>query len=108
PDDEIRRSADAVVEGLVDKLTSSTAESDGPADGEIVSLAKVVLGQTVPEREVFDGADRLDAWQKMNAVFLERGWSDGFPLVAPTPEAVAKMLTGTRRPPEEVIAVLEP
>src|SRR5689334_3242519 len=38
----------------------------------------------------------------------ERGWSDGLPLVPPTPERVARMLTGTTRSPGEVVAVVPP
>jgi len=37
-----------------------------------------------------------------------RGWSDGLPLVPPTPERVARMLTGTMRDPNEVVAVVPP
>jgi len=39
---------------------------------------------------------------------LARGWSDGFPLVAPTERAVAAMLAGTRRAPGDPVAILEP
>src|SRR5207237_9434297 len=59
-------------------------------------------------REVFEGPALLAAGDQMNATFLQRGWGDGFPLVAPTPGAVERMLTGTRRSPADVIAVLEP
>jgi hypothetical protein len=38
----------------------------------------------------------------------ERGWSDGLPLVPPTPERVVRMLTGTTRDPQEVVAVVPP
>ncbi|HZP28959.1 MAG TPA: thioredoxin family protein, partial [Acidimicrobiia bacterium] len=38
----------------------------------------------------------------------ERGWSDGLPLVPPTPERVARMLTGTTRAPGEIVAVVPP
>ena len=37
-----------------------------------------------------------------------RGWSDGLPLVPPTPERVARMLTGTSRRPEDVVALVPP
>ncbi len=37
-----------------------------------------------------------------------RGWSDGLPLVTPTPERVARMLTGTARDPDVVVAVVPP
>jgi hypothetical protein len=39
---------------------------------------------------------------------FERGWSDGLPVVPPTPERVARMLTGTSRAPEDVVAVVPP
>ena len=37
-----------------------------------------------------------------------RGWTDGLPVVPPTPERVLRMLTGTRRAPDEVVAVVPP
>jgi hypothetical protein len=39
---------------------------------------------------------------------FERGWSDGLPVVPPTPERVARMLTGTTRAPDDVVAVVPP
>jgi thiol-disulfide isomerase/thioredoxin len=38
----------------------------------------------------------------------ERGWTDGLPVVAPTEERVLRMLTGTTRAAEEVVAVVPP
>lgn len=38
----------------------------------------------------------------------ERGWSDGLPVVAPTEDRVARMLTGTVRDPQEVVAIVPP
>jgi len=40
--------------------------------------------------------------------FLEKDWSDGFPVVTPTEERVQWMLTGTRRNPDEVIGNIPP
>jgi hypothetical protein len=39
---------------------------------------------------------------------FERGWSDGLPVVPPTPERVARMLTGTTRDADEIVAVVPP
>jgi peroxiredoxin len=39
---------------------------------------------------------------------FERGLTDGLPVVPPTPERVMWMLTGTRRDPRDVIAVVPP
>jgi len=38
----------------------------------------------------------------------ERGWSDGLPLVPPTPERVMAMLAGTTRSPDDVVVVVPP
>lgn len=56
----------------------------------------------------FDGDDQLDALGAMNDRFLEYGWGDGFPLRPPTERELERMLRGTKRDPEEVVAVLEP
>ena len=41
--------------------------------------------------------------EKFNQVYLENHWGDGLPLIPPTESAVKRMLSGTRRSPEEVI-----
>ncbi|MCC7484621.1 MAG: hypothetical protein IT529_06485 [Burkholderiales bacterium] len=40
--------------------------------------------------------------------FLEKAWSDGFPVVTPTEERVAWMLTGSRRDPDELVGRVPP
>ena len=44
---------------------------------------------------------------EFEAIF-ERGWSDGLPVVPPTEARVLRMLTGTTRAPDEVVAVVPP
>jgi hypothetical protein len=39
---------------------------------------------------------------------FERGWTDGLPVVAPTEARVLRMLEGTTRSPDEIIAVAPP
>ncbi len=39
---------------------------------------------------------------------FERGWSDGLPLVPPTPARVVRMLAGTGRDPADVVATVPP
>lgn len=39
---------------------------------------------------------------------FDRGWTDGLPVVPPTPERVLRMLRGTTRDPQEVIAIVPP
>jgi hypothetical protein len=47
----------------------------------------------------------LDA---VNCFLAERDWSDGLPVIPPTPAAVEQMLTGTKRSPQDVLMVMEP
>ena len=56
----------------------------------------------------FDGDDLLDATERMNATYLEYAWSDGFPLRPATEQQMERMLSGTKRDPQSVVAVLEP
>ncbi|MGY1836622.1 thioredoxin family protein [Blastococcus sp. SYSU DS0510] len=39
---------------------------------------------------------------------FDRGWTDGLPVVPPTPERVLRMLRGTTRDPQDVVAVVPP
>ena len=49
-------------------------------------------------------ADEVDEYQ----YFLEKDWSDGFPVVAPTEARLNWMLAGTKRNPDEVVGVIPP
>jgi hypothetical protein len=48
-----------------------------------------------------------DAEDEAEAMY-DRGWTDGLPVVAPTEARVAKMLQGTTRSPDEIVAVIPP
>jgi hypothetical protein len=41
-------------------------------------------------------------------VCFERGWSDGLPVTPPTDERVVRMLSGTKRDPQEIIGLIPP
>lgn len=49
--------------------------------------------------------DDLDA---INRLYREKRWSDGLPIVPPTPERVARMLQHTKRAADEVVAQVAP
>lgn len=51
--------------------------------------------------EIDDEADDYEAC-------FERGWSDGLPVIPPTPERVLRMLAGTTRQPSEVLGDMPP
>ncbi|MEJ2866322.1 hypothetical protein WCD74_01010 [Actinomycetospora sp. OC33-EN08] len=85
--------APAVVDALV-AGSASTAETlpDALPDGLPSPTDVVVRGD-------------LDA---VTEHFEARGWTDGLPIVPPTPERVAAFLAHTRRDPDEVLGVLAP
>jgi hypothetical protein len=52
--------------------------------------------------------DIEDSFAEINETFYERGWTDGLPIVPPTEAAVATMLAGADRDPDEILGVLAP
>ncbi len=50
----------------------------------------------------------IAAGDDVSEFMFDQGFSDGLPVVAPTPERVLRMLQGTRRPPQELVAVVAP
>ena len=46
---------------------------------------------------------QADTEENLHRLFLENGWTDGAPIVLPTEERVAHMLTGTAADPAEVV-----
>ena len=44
-----------------------------------------------------------DTESNLHRAFLEKGWTDGLPVVLPTEERVADMLTGTDHDPQEIV-----
>lgn len=55
--------------------------------------------------ELFEAPDDLES---INALYRERRWSDGLPIVPPTPPRVTTMLRHAGRQPGEVIARIAP
>ncbi|HZO82845.1 MAG TPA: redoxin domain-containing protein [Candidatus Binataceae bacterium] len=66
-------------------------------------LAAEASGSPLRARQIELGAAE-DPFEFM----FERGLSDGLPVIPPTPERVMRMLAGTRRDPQEVIATVPP
>jgi hypothetical protein len=56
----------------------------------------------------FIGKDYESTRNSMERYFLQNGWSDGLPLVPPTPDALDAMLEGVDCPSDHVVGVVEP
>jgi hypothetical protein len=63
----------------------------------------VRFGDGLSARRVEPGPREDDA-----EFLFARGWTDGLPVVAPTPERVLRMLAGTSRARDEIVAVVPP
>ena len=50
----------------------------------------------------------VDETEDLIEVCYENGWTDGLPVVPPTPARVERMLSGTDRDPDELIAAVPP
>jgi hypothetical protein len=87
---------------------------DGAFEQVVSGLTRPVEAERAAQRPAlpdvlsFDGEDALAALDRMQHELLARGWSDGFPVIPPTRRAVDAMLAGTKRAPDETVAVLEP
>ncbi|SFE85304.1 hypothetical protein SAMN05216574_106167 [Blastococcus tunisiensis] len=71
--------------------------------GRIDALEARYGGSGLSSRRV----ELADLEDEHEALF-DRGWTDGLPVVPPTPERVLRMLRGTPRDPREVVAVVPP
>jgi hypothetical protein len=79
-----------VIDEIIDALTQA------PAAAGFVPMASA----GAEPREDMLAPDTEDNLQRL---FYERGWTDGLPVILPTEERVAHMLTGTGRPAEEQV-----
>ncbi|MFM8775642.1 MAG: thioredoxin family protein, partial [Actinomycetota bacterium] len=73
-------------------------------DPDIVDKLRVRFGGEILHARKIEIADAEDEFE---AIFA-RGYTDGLPVVPPTPERVMRMLAGTTRDPQEVVAIAPP
>lgn len=73
-------------------------------DPDLVDELAVRFGATVLRSRRIDVADLEDEMELM----FQRGWTDGLPVVPPTEARVMRMLEGTTRTPDEIVAVVPP
>ena len=88
-------------EGLPEHRAGCGSRTLDPGMPEVLSAR--FRGETLRSRRIEVG-DLEDDFEAMEA----RGWTDGLPVVPPTRERVFRMLQGTLRDPQEVVAVVPP
>ena len=80
--------------------------ADPHADPEAAQLAPVIAAAPVSvaaEGRLIELPVDIEAF---HLACSERRWSDGLPVIPPTPARVARMLSGSRRGPAEIVATL--
>ena len=86
----VTKAMDAVIAALTEPLTE---EEITPKPKETEEQARIIFQGSLGE---------------VNQFFYRRGWTDGLPVIPPTEEAVAEMLTGTDLPPDHLLGKLLP
>ncbi|MFN0090226.1 MAG: thioredoxin family protein [Acidimicrobiales bacterium] len=88
-------------EGLTEYSPGCGSLSVDPSMTEVLAVR---FGGSVLRSRRVEVASLEDEFEAM----FDRGWTDGLPVVPPTEARVLRMLSGTVRPPDEVVAVVPP
>ena len=92
--EEIEQGVEAAWNDIIKALTTPLTEEEyNPKPKEPEKYSRIVFKGSLEE---------------VNRFFYKRGWSDGLPIIPPTEEAVAQMLTGTDLKPDHVVAKIIP
>jgi hypothetical protein len=92
--EQIEAGASAVIDEIIAGLTKPlTEEEKSPKPKKAEKTSGIIFQGSLEE---------------VNRFFYRRGWTDGLPVIPPTEEAVAEMLTGTDLPADHVVGKLPP
>jgi hypothetical protein len=83
----------AAMPGIVESLTQSLTADEKSPKPTAVKTPRVVFKGNLEE---------------INRFYYKNGWTDGLPIVPPTEEALAEMLTGTDLLADQVVAKVIP
>jgi hypothetical protein len=91
-------------------LTPLEQNIDGLIDGLTKWKPKKIKEKKVitPQKIHVEGKDYEEAAANVNKLFLRNLWSDGLPIIPPTPERVDWILTGTDLPRGQVVTKILP
>jgi hypothetical protein len=91
---EIETGVDKALDTIISALTRPlTAEEKSPKPKEVEKTSRIIFRGNLSE---------------VNRFFYRRGWTDGLPIMPPTEETVAEMLTGTDLAPDYLLGKLIP
>jgi hypothetical protein len=96
--ESIRPTAEASIDGIIDALTRPLTQEE--------KIPKLKALKKITETVKITADDYESALESFNQLYLENHWGDGLPLMPPTERAVQRMLSGTKRSPDEVIGLV--
>jgi len=98
--EELTRVAKELAPAIIDALTKDVPRK---------KTAKTEPPKPKPaEVLTFTGKNYVNALENLEKFFLTNRWSDGFPIVPPTKEAVEEMLKGTDLPRDHAVGIVDP
>ena len=103
--DFIHKMVDEQIDAVIRALTVFPAAAETPASFQTRGIQAGSKTTEIFTVEMDETPAGLDA---VNRFLAERDWSDGIPVIPPTPAAVEQMLQGTTRQPQDVLMVMEP
>ncbi|MBI2906281.1 MAG: hypothetical protein HYX92_01355 [Chloroflexi bacterium] len=102
---------EAAADKLIDDIVAVLTGPQQQVSREYVDkhpLAEIEEYTDRPRQSLSTEPVRVSVPEEATDVFYDRGWTDGLPIVAPTAEAVERMLTLAGRDRGEVIALIPP
>jgi len=90
---EIEEGVAAAMDDVIEALTSPLSPEEKSPEQQTGKTPRVAFKGTL---------------QEVNQFFYRKGWGDGLPIIPPTEEAVAEMLTGTDLPPDHIVTKIIP
>jgi hypothetical protein len=90
---QIEAGISAAIDDIITALTKPLTEEEKSPKREAEKPSKIIFKGNLEE---------------VNRFFYRRGWGDGLPIIPPTEEAVAEMLTGTDLPPDHIVEKIIP
>ena len=96
--ERVRPVAAAAFDQMIDALTRPLTADEADPKPKITKRENVKV----------TGESEAAALENFNELFLKNHWSDGLPLIPPTPERVKWMLSGTSRSASEKLGTVSP
>lgn len=99
--------ADMLIDNIISVFTSPREKVAQEFAGKH-PLAEIEDSMFTPKQSLSMEPLSVGSLEEATDLFYDQGWTDGLPVVAPTSEAVERMLTCAGRDRDEVIALMPP